>query len=156
MGNNCPEMNLMDSSITSVCWPVIEDAPTPYTHRGAYLPENLRQSLDRYAKYGVPTGGFLRAVLENDLHMALARADASSLNALPAIAAYIYNCLPSTCWGNAEKVKAHIGEWFPRSEEFFRINRPADYVVLTASITKNDLSPQELERDICPDQHVQI
>lgn len=144
------------SSIVPIRWPEVDDAPTPYVHRGATLPANLRESLDRYARYGVPTGGFLRAVLENDLHMALARADADSLAALPAIAAYIYNCLPSTCWGSTWKVKAHIDQWLPQSEEFFRINRPDDPVTLAASITKNDLSPQELERDICPDQHVRI
>lgn len=101
-------------------WPIVEDAPTPYVHRGTVLPENLRESLDRYARYGVPTGGFLRAVLENDLHTAIARADMVSLYALPAIACYVYNCLPATCHGDAEKVQAHIDHWFPLSTEWVR------------------------------------
>lgn len=115
-------------SLIAQRWPVVEEAPTPYLHRGATLPENLRASLDRYARYGVPTGGFLRAVLENDLQTAIARADQFSLVALPAIAAYIYNCLPSDCWGGPSTVEAHIERWFARSEEFFRSQRAASQV----------------------------
>ena len=62
-------------------------------------------SLRRYAIEGVPTGGFLRACLENDLHAAVARADDEALAELRRIIAYIYNVLPGHCWGNKDTVE---------------------------------------------------
>lgn len=72
------------------------------------IPTRLRESIDRYAQYGVPTGGFLRAVLENDLFSAIALADNDSLAAIKVICTYIHNALPSTCWGSRENVKRHL------------------------------------------------
>ena len=43
----------------------------------------IKDSLQRYADQGVPTGGFLKACLSNDLYGAFARADAKNLTALP-------------------------------------------------------------------------
>lgn len=56
------------------------------------------------------TGGFLRAVLENDLIGAINKADHINLIYLPHIAAYIYNRLPSGSWGSPEKV----AKWLAR------------------------------------------
>jgi len=97
--------------------PIIEPAPTPYTHHGAVLPQKLRNALDLYARHGVPTGGFLRAVLNNDLFESVGRADHQSLKALPVICCYIHNCLPGNCWGSADKVQTHIDHWLPISQE---------------------------------------
>ena len=66
------------------------------------------QSLDRYQHHKIPTGSFLRAVLENDLTEALGRADAESLANLKEIHMYIYNHLPSDIWGSRSKVTLHL------------------------------------------------
>jgi hypothetical protein len=68
------------------------------------------ESLQRYAETGCPTGGFLQAVLENDLKEACGRADEDNQRALFDIVGYIYNELPSTCWGSPQKVEDWLEE----------------------------------------------
>lgn len=70
--------------------------------------EMLKASLTRYTSERVPTGSFLRAVLENNLHVALRKADDVSRSNLLAISSYVYNELPGNIWGNPEKVEAHL------------------------------------------------
>jgi len=67
-------------------------------------PIDAIESLERYAKQGVPPGGFLRAVLANDLMEAVGRADIYNIHALPAICSYIYNGIPLDSWGSYEIV----------------------------------------------------
>lgn len=66
--------------------------------------DEVKVSLKRYVEVGCPTGGFLRAVLRNDLIEAVCRADESSLSNLLQIARYVYNDLPSSCWKSEEAV----------------------------------------------------
>lgn len=65
-------------------------------------------SLQHYATSGRPTGGFLQAVLENDLMEAMGRADESSRINLFFICSYIYNDMPAPCWGSPAKVAAWL------------------------------------------------
>lgn len=65
-------------------------------------------SLERYSKHGIETGGFLRAVLENDLMLAIGKADSYNRENLHAICIYIYNELPHSIWGSREKVERHL------------------------------------------------
>ena len=73
-----------------------------YTFRGVTLPDNLKESLDAYAHEGRPLGDFLRVCVQNDLSLAWGLADEVSTAALPAIVGYIYNEMPSECWGSRE------------------------------------------------------
>ena len=68
---------------------------------------NVKWSLDNYVSQGIPTGGFLQAVLENNLFEAFARADSENLRDLQEIIQYCYQRLPSSCWGSPENVR----EW---------------------------------------------
>lgn len=73
-------------------------------------PRHLLESLDRYAVHGVETGGFLRAVLENDLasatgHMNPAIADFMILREL---VMYVHNELPGRCHGSPGNVQRWI------------------------------------------------
>lgn len=70
--------------------------------------ESTLNGLDRYAQNRIPTGDFLRAVLENDLMQAMGRADESNRAAMFSICGYVYNELPSACHGSPEKVKAWL------------------------------------------------
>ena len=75
------------------------------------IPVALLSGLTRYVNDRIATGGFLRAVLENDLFGAHAKADPDSLAALPALMRYIYNEVePGTCWGSPEAVAAWLAE----------------------------------------------
>ena len=72
------------------------------------LAKNL-DGLKRYVEHRIPTGGFLRAVLENDLKEAVARADDENQHVIPIYVCWLYNEAPSTCWGSPEAVKAWLG-----------------------------------------------
>lgn len=75
-----------------------------YEYRGFEIRDEMLKKLDAYAERHEPVGDFLRAVLENDLQMAVGRADTSNLYNLPAYVIYLYNEMPSACWGSPEKV----------------------------------------------------
>tara|TARA_R110000824_G_scaffold8899_1_gene40336 strand:- start:1985 stop:2362 length:378 start_codon:yes stop_codon:yes gene_type:complete len=77
------------------------------------LPTTMLPSLYRYVVEGKRPGGFLTAVIENDLMAAVSRADASNLKALPVWAKFFYNCTPSECFGSVEKMR----EWCKAREE---------------------------------------
>ena len=79
-----------------------------YKYRGFEIRDEMLEKLNAYAERHEPVGGFLRAVLENDLQLAVGRADASNLYNLPAYMIYLYNEMPSPCWGSPEKVKAWL------------------------------------------------
>lgn len=72
------------------------------------VPVAIRDALDRYAKHGIPPGSFCSAVLANDLHDAIIRADPQSLATLQAIACYVAVKLPYASWGSREAVEAWI------------------------------------------------
>lgn len=61
-------------------------------------------ALDRYVNKRIPTGGFLEAVLCNNLMEAVGRADHINIRRLKEIVEYCYNDIPSICWGSPEKV----------------------------------------------------
>lgn len=69
----------------------------------AELPEHLRGGLLAYVLHGIQPGGFLCAVIENDLCEAVCRADSTSLPALPAAVRWLYQYAPGPCWGSLEK-----------------------------------------------------
>ena len=83
------------------------------SHFGRRIEERFLEALDAYGQTARPTGGFLEAVLCNDLRQACARADARALGQLSDIVGYIYNELPSGCWGSPAKVHA----WMTVEEE---------------------------------------
>lgn len=70
--------------------------------RYAAIPEMTLNSLSLYVNEGVPTGSFLRSVLSNDLFGAFERADQENRNAIGLLVTYIYNEIPSGCWGSRE------------------------------------------------------
>ena len=80
----------------------------PLNYR-AIRPDVL-DSLKRYIEHGIPTGGFLEAVLSNDLREAIGRADDYNMRTLPEIVSWIYNEAPSGCWGSPKRVT----EWIYR------------------------------------------
>jgi hypothetical protein len=65
------------------------------------------ETLDRYVTHGIPTGGFLEAVLANDLMESFGHADMGNRLTLFEICSYVYNELPSGCHGSYEIV----GKW---------------------------------------------
>ncbi len=83
-----------------------------YECRGVYVPGHLLEVLKTYVTHRIPAGGYLTAVLENNLMEAIGRADEHSYQALRATVSLVHNEMPHTCWGSPDKVKA----WLERKE----------------------------------------
>lgn len=77
------------------------------------VPEHLHEGLIEYIVDGRPVGGFLQAVLENDLLEAFGRADHESAAGLQNLCAFLYNDAPSACFGSPEFVRA----WYEKHAE---------------------------------------
>ena len=71
------------------------------------IKQSTIEQIDNYVKEGIPPGGFVRAVLENDLMGSCSRADEENAAALHDICSCIYNKVPTACYGSPEKVR----EW---------------------------------------------
>lgn len=76
------------------------------------IPENIKGAIDRYVEHRIGPGSFTRAVLENNLSMAIGKADRYSYANLSAIVRYVYNHIPSPAWGSKEAVK----NWLDKEE----------------------------------------
>jgi hypothetical protein len=76
-----------------------------YHYQGFRIRSDMLAALERYIDQGVPVGNFLQAVLENDLHEAVSRADDDNMANLPAFAAWLYNEAPAGSWrpGNYDR-----------------------------------------------------
>lgn len=68
------------------------------------IPPNIKSAIDSYVDHGHSTGGFVYAVLCNDLVEAVARADTESFAFLLHICKYVFNFVPAPCWGSKKKV----------------------------------------------------
>lgn len=75
-------------------------------------PEMIR-ALRRYADEKIETGGFLRAVLENDLKGAVDAADWGNRAALSQFVIYCFNKIPAVSWGSPAKVE----KWLEKGRE---------------------------------------
>tara|TARA_R100001086_G_scaffold223929_1_gene141764 strand:- start:114 stop:452 length:339 start_codon:yes stop_codon:yes gene_type:complete len=74
--------------------------------RRSNAPIHILDSINRYVEHGIEPGGFVTAVLSNNLVATFRAADAKSLRGLSDILQYIYLEIPSACWGSEAKVKA--------------------------------------------------
>lgn len=70
------------------------------------IPKDIKKAIDGHVDHGYSTGGFVYAVLCNDLAEAMARADIDSRFTLGEICNYVFNLTPAPCWGTGKKVKA--------------------------------------------------
>jgi hypothetical protein len=70
------------------------------------IPERTQAALRRYVEQRLTPGGFLIAVLTNDLMGAISQADSDNIRVLRDICTFVYNHIPSDAWGNGDKVYA--------------------------------------------------
>lgn len=71
------------------------------------IPDHMRGGITRWVEHGIYPGGFLTAVLENNLRDAVQRADEDNSRMLAGWVRFIYNYCPSGCWGSLE----HVERW---------------------------------------------
>jgi hypothetical protein len=69
------------------------------------IPQDTKECIDEYVKEKYPPGGFLTAVLENNLMEAFRRADQHNIEAMKDIVSYVYNSVPISAHGSPEIVK---------------------------------------------------
>ena len=78
--------------------------------KGAKMRQDIKESIRDYADNHVPTGGFLAAVLCNNLKESFAQADEDNIRDMFEIVKYCYNEIPSICWGSPERVRNWLAE----------------------------------------------
>ena len=83
------------------------------TYWNEKIKESTLDGLRRYRDYRIPTGGFLQAVLENNLMEAFGRADEENTESMRDICSFVINEMPRACHGSPEKVR----EWLKPKEE---------------------------------------
>jgi hypothetical protein len=71
------------------------------------IEQRFKEAIDRWVADACPMGGFITAVLENDLAGAIGRADVDALATIRETITYLWNECPTGCWGSKEKVS----EW---------------------------------------------
>lgn len=74
------------------------------------IDNKLREALGRYVQDGIETGGFLRAVLENDLMEAANRADQINREELADIVQWVNDYCPPESWGSKAEVEAWLAK----------------------------------------------
>lgn len=85
-----------------------------YTFKDFHIPERMMSSIKLYINERVEPGGFLTAVIQNNLKEAVGKADEENIGNIPAFIVYFYNEAPAACWGSLENMEAWLKE---RKEE---------------------------------------
>ncbi len=74
------------------------------------LPEGLRYGMKIYLESGIRPGGFMTAVLTNNLFDAIGKADLENQAKIVEIVKWVYNEAPMDCWGSVDKMNAWIDQ----------------------------------------------
>lgn len=75
---------------------------------GQSVPSYMQDGLLDYLEYGIPPGGFLTAILENDLFQTYARADQINCLTVGAYVSFLYNHADGRSYGSREKVQQWV------------------------------------------------
>ena len=68
------------------------------------LPAHMQEAARGYVEDGAVVGGFLTALLSNNLFETYGKADSANREAIPVWLDFLYWEAPSQCWGSLEKV----------------------------------------------------
>jgi hypothetical protein len=82
------------------------------------VPETLHNGLVAYIADRQKPGGFLMAVLSNDLTGAMNRADLVCRLALNTLVIFLCNYVTATCWGSPAAVEAWLADPAPAREVY--------------------------------------
>lgn len=123
------------------------------------IPPAVLVGLELYRDSSLPTGGFLAAVLENNLTKAVGLADSLSMSALKDIVMWCCWELPNQAWGSKEKVAA----WLEEGDSPTGLKHVGDLVGATLATIESYLDAahdcgeqegrREAERDFHGDNH---
>ena len=77
------------------------------------VPESLHSGLVEYFAARRRPGGFLSAVLQNDLRDAVLRADVENLARIGSLVMFLVNYTPATAWGSEDVFNGWLGATDP-------------------------------------------
>ena len=86
---------------------------------GYRMTDQSRESLYNYFVHGLEPGGFMTAVLSNDLYSACARADFTNINLIQQYALWIVNHAPHGSYGDRDTVQG----WLRKNKHFERFQK---------------------------------
>lgn len=72
------------------------------------VPGHMHGGITLWIDHGIPPGGFMTAVLCNDLHDAMGRADEINRARIFDIVSWLHNFAPRDCWGCREAMAAWV------------------------------------------------
>ena len=90
---------------------------TKYSIDYSGLPAHMQDAMRMYIEDGIEPGGFLSAVLENNLMRAFGRADSINAAHIKDYCAFLYNDVPGNCHGSPDIVTAWINRGGLRGKE---------------------------------------
>jgi hypothetical protein len=82
------------------------------------IDRDILGGIRRYVKDRIRPGDFLCAVLRNDLKSAFVYADDTSIETMHSIVGWLWNEVPSVCWGSPEKFDAWLAGAHPGTEKY--------------------------------------
>ena len=85
-----------------------------YTYTDRYMPEHTKEALENYFKYAWEPGSFCMAVLCNDLHGAVRKADHINKKCIPEIVMWLEMNAPYGSYGKPELVAT----WLQKNEYY--------------------------------------
>ena len=87
------------------------------------IPEHMHHGITLWIEHGYVNllGGFLRAVLSNDLVGAFSQADDKNAASMRGWVLFLYNYAPSLCYGSPERV----AQWSYSHEELRKVMKEA-------------------------------
>lgn len=74
------------------------------------LPNHIRNAVRLYIEHGIAPGGFLQAVICNDLRMAYITADTTNRSRLSDIVKFFFEVAPASCWGSFDTMVDWIAQ----------------------------------------------
>lgn len=75
------------------------------------IPQHTQDALETYLLRGWSPGGFLTAVLANDLMRACVSCDPANRQSLTDIAKWVQHCAPNGSWGNYQTVSDWLSDY---------------------------------------------
>lgn len=81
------------------------------------IPSRMHGAIVRYLEEGIPPGGFLQAIIANDLKGAVGRADSENITRIGDYVTFFYNYAPSTSWGSQEKMDSWLASFQEKEAE---------------------------------------
>ena len=103
----------------------------------------LDESLENYLMHGFEPGGFLTAVLANDLVMAVGRADSWNRDRLPEIVSVVVYKMPNLSWGSYEAVKDWCKDKDDRRSHYVKHMEEKRMLDLLSGKVKIEDSPED-------------